>query len=198
MNVIVGLEKLQADAPPELLSRVLIETGVGDGYVARQTAIGDVWLAFNSRGVSVCIPKDETDDVEGYLESVTGRQAFESPMPPELKEKVDEALAIGSSNAVPFDLRGVSAFGREVLTKTREIPPGEVRPYRWVAAQIGNPKATRAVGTALANNPVPVLIPCHRVVRSDGTVGKYAFGSDRKEAILRAEGVDLDHLDWFL
>ena len=69
-----------------------------------------------------------------------------------------------------------------MLTKTLEIPSGEVRPYGWVAREIGRPKAVRAVGSALGRNPVPVLIPCHRVVRSDGHVGNYGLGVPMKRA----------------
>ena len=63
-----------------------------------------------------------------------------------------------------------------VWTKALEIPRGEVRPYGWIAAEIGKPRAVRAVGTALAHNPVPLVVPCHRVVRSDGLIGQYSMG----------------------
>ena len=60
--------------------------------------------------------------------------------------------------------------------KALEIPRGEVRPYGWIAAEIGKPRAVRAVGTALGHNPVPLIVPCHRVVRSDGMIGQYSMG----------------------
>jgi O-6-methylguanine DNA methyltransferase len=89
-----------------------------------------------------------------------------------------------------FDLRSVTEFERAVLLKALEIPRGEVRTYGWIAAQIGRPYAVRAVGSALRKNPVPVLIPCHRVVRSDGHIGNYALGGgDAKRSILAAEGL---------
>jgi O-6-methylguanine DNA methyltransferase len=75
--------------------------------------------------------------------------------------------------------------------KTAQIPRGQVRTYSWVAREIGRPAAVRAVGTALANNPIPVLIPCHRVIRTDGVIGNYgAGGTEAKKQILAAEGVD--------
>ena len=74
------------------------------------------------------------------------------------------------------------------------IPRGEVRPYGWVAREAGSPKASRAVGSVMANNPVPLLIPCHRVVRNDGTTGRYAFGADEKVGLLEAEGVSVGEL----
>jgi O-6-methylguanine DNA methyltransferase len=70
-----------------------------------------------------------------------------------------------------------------------------MRPYGWIAREIGRAGAVRAVGSALSKNPVPVLIPCHRVGRSDGTVGEYAFGEQMKRALLRAEGADPERLE---
>jgi O-6-methylguanine DNA methyltransferase len=95
-----------------------------------------------------------------------------------------------------FDLRSVTEFERAVLFKALEIPRGEVRTYGWIAAEIGHPAAVRAVGSALRKNPVPVLIPCHRVVRSDGHLGQYALGgSDAKRAILAAEGLEAAEIE---
>ncbi|MBC5809858.1 MAG: methylated-DNA--[protein]-cysteine S-methyltransferase, partial [Candidatus Eremiobacteraeota bacterium] len=82
-----------------------------------------------------------------------------------------------------------------MLRKTLEIPRGQVRPYNWIAREIGRPKAVRAVGTALKKNPVPLLVPCHRVVRGDGTFGEYALGGpSNKIRLLKAEGVKVDCL----
>jgi AraC family transcriptional regulator of adaptative response/methylated-DNA-[protein]-cysteine methyltransferase len=75
-----------------------------------------------------------------------------------------------------------------VWRELRRIPPGETRSYADIAAAIGDPRATRAVGTANGSNPVAVLVPCHRVIRSDGTLGGYAGGLDRKRKLLAAEG----------
>jgi O-6-methylguanine DNA methyltransferase len=76
-----------------------------------------------------------------------------------------------------------------------EIPKGEVRSYGWVAREIGRPKAVRAVGSALGHNPVPVVIPCHRVVRSDGMIGNYALGAPMKRELLDTEGVDVEGIE---
>ena len=93
---------------------------------------------------------------------------------------------------IDLDLRGRTAFERDVWSKALEIPRGEVRPYGWIAAEIGRPKAVRAVGTALGHNPVPLIVPCHRVVRSDGLLGQYSLGGPgNKRTILAAEGVDV-------
>jgi methylated-DNA-[protein]-cysteine S-methyltransferase len=85
------------------------------------------------------------------------------------------------------DLDGLSPFTRAVLKITAEIPYGEVRSYRWIAEKLGKPGASRAVGNALAKNPIPIIIPCHRVVRSDGTIGGFALGTGWKRRLLELE-----------
>ena len=89
-----------------------------------------------------------------------------------------------------------AAFQRRILEVTATIPRGEVRPYGWVARQAGNAAAVRAAGTALGHNPVPFVVPCHRVVRSDWTLGQYsAGGPEVKDRILRWEGCDVAHIE---
>lgn len=80
-------------------------------------------------------------------------------------------------------------FQRKVYAVVKKIPKGEVRSYKWVAEQIGNPRASRAVGQALRKNPFPPLVPCHRVICSDGSLGGYSKGLDKKINLLRKEGV---------
>lgn len=80
-----------------------------------------------------------------------------------------------------------TAFQRKVYRAILAIPAGEVRSYAWVARTIGNPAACRAVGQALKRNPYPVIIPCHRVIRSDGTIGGYSRGISRKKKLLNYE-----------
>jgi O-6-methylguanine DNA methyltransferase len=89
--------------------------------------------------------------------------------------------------SVPVDLAGVAPFQAKVLAAAERIPFGEARPYAWVAGRAGHPRAVRAVGTALGTNPVPILVPCHRVLRSDGAVGGYIFGSALKRRLLEIE-----------
>jgi AraC family transcriptional regulator of adaptative response/methylated-DNA-[protein]-cysteine methyltransferase len=88
---------------------------------------------------------------------------------------------------LPIDVAG-TAFQEAVWRELRKIPAGETRSYAQIAAAIGQPKAVRAVGTANGDNHIAVLIPCHRVIRSDGSLGGYAGGLDRKRKLLEAEG----------
>jgi methylated-DNA-[protein]-cysteine S-methyltransferase len=87
-----------------------------------------------------------------------------------------------------LDLQLAHGFRRTVLTHLRDIPYGATESYATVAAATGKPTAVRAVGTACARNPLPLVVPCHRVVRSDGTLGQYGGGAANKERLLRMEG----------
>ena len=89
--------------------------------------------------------------------------------------------------SVDVDLEDVPEFQGEVLAETRRIPFGEVESYAELARRIGHPNAARAVGNALGANPVPVIVPCHRIVRGDGSWGHYAFGGAMKTALLALE-----------
>jgi O-6-methylguanine DNA methyltransferase len=85
------------------------------------------------------------------------------------------------------DLDDLPPFTRAVLKVTAGIPYGEVRSYRWIAKKLRKPGASRAVGNALARNPIPIIIPCHRVVRSDGAIGGFALGASWKRRLLELE-----------
>jgi len=89
--------------------------------------------------------------------------------------------------SVPIDFAGTRPFQRKVLELTHRIPFGDTRTYSWIARRIGHPLAVRAVGTALGRNPVPILVPCHRVLRADGGLGGDAFGLDLKTRLLGLE-----------
>ena len=183
------LAAMAEPAPDGLLATVLVRVGVVDDYVGVETALGPVFAAYNRHGVSyVQLAEDAAAFVERFRHRF-GRPVRAATRPP---AGLVAALETGRAPAdLGFDLRGKTGFERDVLAKTREIPAGEVRSYRWVAHEVGRPRAVRAVGSALGQNPVPVLIPCHRVVRSDGRVGDYAFGPSLKRRLLQAEGVDL-------
>ncbi len=87
-----------------------------------------------------------------------------------------------------LDFSSLPPFTQRVLREVKEIPYGEVRTYKEIAQAIGNPKASRAVGQALKRNPVPILIPCHRVIRSNGKLGGFSLGREVKRYLLKLEG----------
>ncbi len=90
-----------------------------------------------------------------------------------------------------IDLSGKSNFARAILLACRRIPYGEIRSYGWLARVVGRPKAARPVGNVLARNPLPLVIPCHRVVRADGTLGGFSArgGLSLKARLLQLEGI---------
>lgn len=181
-----------AQAPATLAPHVLLTLGLSDAYWQMVTAIGSVFIAYNKYGVSAVHLADSAADFERYFRDRFHRRTDQIDSPDEKLVKAINRRLAGEKVDIHFDLRGLSDFERAVLLKALEIPHGEIRPYAWIAREIERPKAVRAVGTALGNNPIPLLIPCHRVVRSDGLIGNYALGPDRKRVILEAEGIDVD------
>lgn len=168
-------------APQSLLPSVMAAVA-GDRYGLVEGEVWPLWIAWNRDGISAVMRADENDEAAftAWFGSAFGRTLTRA-------DEVPAALR----RSRRYDLNDLTPFERDVLLKTATIPRGEVRTYSWVAREIGRPAAVRAVGTALANNPIPVLIPCHRVIRTDGIIGNYgAGGTSAKKEILAAEGVD--------
>lgn len=124
--------------------------------------------------------------------SVLGQQLEKAHNSPRLFEEMEKRMQLYfNSYKVSFpdslDLSGTTAFQRLVWKATRLIPYGQTRSYSWVAQQINNPKAVRAVGHALGKNPLPIIIPCHRVLAIDGKLGGFSGGLDTKRKLLQIE-----------
>ena len=154
-------------------------------------------VAWNGRGVSSVGAAADDATFEIRPRAATGREACPvKALPPRLADAIARRLGGDRRVRIELDLRGHSPFEQDVWRKALEIPRGEVRPYGWIAAEIGRPRAVRAVGTALGHNPVPLIVPCHRVVRTDGTIGQYSLGGpENKRTILAAEGLDPDAME---
>jgi O-6-methylguanine DNA methyltransferase len=182
MSITEQLARLgEVSAPPSLLKSVMAAVA-GDQYGLLDDDVWPLWIAWNRDGVSAVMRADQNE--EGYF-----RNWFAQEIGRPLRRA--EAVPAGLRRARRYDLGELTPFERDVLLKTAQIPRGQVRTYGWIAREIGRPAAVRAVGSALANNPIPVLIPCHRVIRSDGVIGNYgAGGTAAKKEILAAEGVD--------
>jgi O-6-methylguanine DNA methyltransferase len=189
----VQLMELRTHAPKSLARRVVHGIEDADGYVEIAGPRGPLFVAFNERGVSCVDAAGEgIDAFERYFVGRFHRALRPAARPP---RGLAHALRTGDGRALTYDLRGLTEFEVAVLRKALEIPRGEIRSYGWIAREIGRPKAVRAVGSALGNNPVPVVIPCHRVVRSDGTIGNYALGAPMKRELLHTEGVDVEAVE---
>ena len=160
-------------------------------YRTLDTPVGSLLLAATPMGlVRVAYPSQDHDlALEGLARDVSPR-ILRSPARLDAVAREIEEYFAGRRRAfdVPLDLRLSRGFRRQVLARLPEIAYGKTASYAEIARAAGNPKAVRAVGTACASNPLPVVVPCHRVVRSDGTIGQYAGGVDAKRALLALEG----------
>ena len=162
-----------------------------DGYAPMDTPIGRLFVAF--RGAAVTAVGRSPAAVEASVRARFTRPVRRVPALPEpLAGAVAEHLHGDGRSALRFDLGSLPAFERAVLRTVLEIPRGEVRSYAWVAREVGQPHAAKEVGLALGRNPIPLLIPCHRVVYSEGRLGGYIFGGRAKRALLLGEGVGLE------
>jgi O-6-methylguanine DNA methyltransferase len=180
-------------APSGFAERVLASAGVADSYALFDSVLGRVYVAWNRLGVSAAMRAPSAEEFEAWFRKEIGRGVARVAPPAELAARIEDELS--GKRRMKFDLRGLTPFSRAVLLKTLTIPRGQVRPYGWIAREIGHPAAVRAVGTALANNPIPYFIPCHRVIRSDGVIGNYGGGGpEAKKSILTLEGVQLRRL----
>jgi O-6-methylguanine DNA methyltransferase len=192
-----ALAGLRETAPAGLAHATLVAVGLADDYAVIDSPVGPLRVAWNGRGVSEVAGATDDATFETRFHARTGRVARRATgLPADLARKIERRLAGDRHNRIDLDLRGSSAFEQAVWMKALEIPRGEVRPYGWIAAEIGRPRAVRAVGTALGHNPVPLIVPCHRVVRSDGMIGQYSLGGpENKRTILAGEGADPDELE---
>ena len=178
------------EATPESVRRgVLIRTDLADQYTTVPGPLGTLHVGFTSLGVSSLVPTSDEDEFLNAHAVRVGRPAYPGELPSRLADQLRRTLESGRLRKLPVDLRVLTPFQQRVLEVTATIPPGEVRPYGWVAREMASSGAVRAVGSALARNPVPIAIPCHRVVKSDGAVGNYAFGADMKRSLLEHEGM---------
>jgi len=190
----IDLKRLgDVKAPAGFADRVLVQVGVTDSYAKFETVLGPVYVAWNRLGVSAALRSKSAAEFEDWFRNDVGRQLVHVKPPRDLAAKIEDQLE--GKRRMRFDLRGLTPFSQAVLRKTLEIPRGQVRPYGWIAREIGHPAAVRGVGTALANNPIPYFIPCHRVIRTDGVIGNYGGGGPEVKAkILTLEGVQLKRL----
>jgi methylated-DNA-[protein]-cysteine S-methyltransferase len=157
-----------------------------------ETRLGVTGVAGTDRGLARVTwePVDEEAFVADLEERFPGAPVVPDPEGLEAVERQLLEYLMGDRKTfdLPVDLEGTSAFDRRVLRAASELGFGEVVPYGELARRIGRPRAARAVGGALGRNPVPVVVPCHRIVRSDGGLGGYGSGIEYKERLLRIEG----------
>lgn len=160
-------------------------------YGTIDSPIGEIFVAVSDTGVCEIGFGWMDDEIE--FENRLAHRGF-TPMRNqsrimEIAGELNEYFS-GKRNhfAVPLDFSGLTPFSRAVLNATSDVPFGETRTYHEIATQIGSPGASRAVGNALNKNPIPLIVPCHRILPTGKGIGKYAGGAEAKQRLLTLEG----------
>jgi methylated-DNA-[protein]-cysteine S-methyltransferase len=169
-------------------------------FCLRATPFGPVaivWSPFRGRPVIQRVILSKPGSSAGLLVA-TRFPDCSSFSCPEIDTVADRVAAFLAGDDIHFPLNTIrletcSPFQLKVLRAEHGIPRGSVSTYQRIASQVGNVKGARAVGTALAGNPFPIIVPCHRAIRSDGTLGGYQGGLDMKRTLLEMEGIRFDH-----
>ncbi len=184
-----GSEPVQ---PPSIVDAAAAAGLLDVAYARLDSPVGPLVLACTPRGLARLAYVDEGQE-EAVMEDIAARLSPRILSAPgrldEPRRELDEYFA-GRRRAfdLPLDLRLLSDFTRRVLNATADIPYGEVATYKDVAAAAGSPRGFRAAGNALGSNPLPIVLPCHRVLHSGGGLGGYTGGLARKRVLLTIEG----------
>jgi methylated-DNA-[protein]-cysteine S-methyltransferase len=187
----------EVDAPPDAVEEAvarLVRRAEGDvdvAYADVDSPFGQLLVAVTPRGlVRVAYPDRAEDDVlQDVADRVSPRILRAPGRTDEVRRELDQYFGGGRHRfEIPIDWSLSHGFVRKVLRATARIPYGDVRTYGNIAARAGSPRASRAAGNALGSNPIPIVVPCHRVVRSGGILGGYTGGVERKEFLLELEG----------
>ena len=160
-----------------------------------ETPLGWIALVFSDRGLWGCTPPLPSHGTAFQKLSQWGLSGTPSDSQSDLAYRLQAHLngdAI-SYEDIDLDWEGVSAWQRTILEEAKRIPWGETRTYGWITARTALPQAARAAGQALAGNRFPIVIPCHRVVRADGSLGGYAGGVEIKNKLLALESKQQAH-----
>ena len=173
-------------------------TSIRNSFCQFHTAIGSCAIAWSDRGVtSVWLP-EQTDLETRARVARRFPKAIESAPPPRVAHAIDGIVALldGESRDltdIPLDFEEIPEFHRRVYDVTRTIKPGTTLSYGEVASRVGEPDAARAVGQALGRNPIPIIVPCHRVLAADGGTGGFSApgGTATKLQLLAIEGARL-------
>jgi len=177
-------------ATDRVRERALAEGLIDIGYATLDTPIGRLLVAATAVGLVRIGFEDEGDGPLIELSALVSPRIMETPgRVDEARRQLDSYFDRGLRQFdLPLDWRLVGSFGRRVLGRVARVPYGGVESYGDVAVEIGHPRAARAVGNAVGANPMPIVVPCHRVVRTGGALGGYGGGLPRKRFLLELEG----------
>lgn len=157
--------------------------------------LGRVGVGYSPAGICcLSMASDEHAFTAHLMREVRGPVVRDDSQAVRWQQALARWMADGTCE-VPLDVSRLTPFQQAVLAAARSIPRGSVRPYQWLAKEVGRPGASRAVGGVMARNPIPLFIPCHRVVDASGHIGHYSMGGPAVKAqLLAMEGVDLPWL----
>jgi methylated-DNA-[protein]-cysteine S-methyltransferase len=182
----------EAAAAAGRLSERIAAEGLADvSYTRIDSPLGTLLIAGTRRGlVRVAFPEEGVDGVlEGLSRDLSPRILESGATLDRERRELDEYFEGRRRDfEVPLDWSLIGPFARRVLRATARIPYGGVRSYSEIAARAGSPRGSRAAGNALGSNPIPIVIPCHRVLRTGGALGGYGGGLERKRSLLTLEG----------
>jgi methylated-DNA-[protein]-cysteine S-methyltransferase len=180
---------------PATLDRRFREAAAAEGlldvaYDVADTPLGRLLVATTDRGLCRIQYDPEPEPAEDELARVFGRRLLRVPRAvDETRRQLDEYFEGRRQEfELPLDLALAKDFSRRVLEELALVPYGQVTTYGALAAQAGRPRAARAVGTVMNRNPIPIVLPCHRVVGSTGSLVGYGGGLERKQQLLTLEG----------
>lgn len=181
------------DFPPPDLTDAAASRGLIDvAYATLDSPVGRLLLAATPRGLLRLAYLLDAEDEDAVLERLAARVSPRLLAAPRKldrpRRELDEYFAGTRTRfELPLDWQLTRGFSRRVLEATVRIPYGSVSTYKRVATQAGSPRASRAAGNALGANPIPIVVPCHRVLHADGGLGGYTGGLDRKRLLLAVE-----------
>ena len=190
----MSVDVILTDARERLLARAKREGLTTVGYDVLPSPLGPLWVAITPRGVGVIHYGEEPAEselrrlVRVYGPGIVPDHRRSGALARELDQYFNGRR---TSFDVEYDLAGLTPFQTRVLSATAKIPFGSVSTYGTIAKRAGNAKASRAAGGALNQNPIPIVVPCHRVVGANGALVGYAGGLDVKQRLLGIEGADV-------
>jgi methylated-DNA-[protein]-cysteine S-methyltransferase len=183
-----ALSRVEDTKPPDVSAAAAAAGLLDIAYATLDSPVGKLLLASTPQGLVRVAYVDSGEDavLEALAAKISPRviaAALDEP-----RRELDQYLAGARKQfEIPLDWQLVRGFSRRVLEATARVPYGSVSTYKRVAGEAGNDRASRAAGNALGANPLPIVVPCHRILHSTGGLGGYTGGLDRKRALLALE-----------
>jgi len=183
------------EPPTRLVPKILdhiksLRPASPDMFAHVHSPLGDLIVAFREKGITaiaICSEDSESELCEAIAKRLH-RGLVPAQAPQWVTDVIESYFRTFTADRSKVDISALTEFEQAALKKAAEIPAGEVRSYGWIAKELGQPTAARAVGQVMARNPVPLLYPCHRVVDATGALHNYAYGVELKARLLEMEG----------